>query len=120
MRIFGLGINIVEKERFQIVSRNGVAPFLDYSFTTEEKKYLETSQDKVEASSTLFAIKEAFIKAASGHINLRDIKKINIKSINNKYSITYEENDFLKNKQCWITTNVFPDYTIASVTIVTA
>ncbi|OLS38961.1 hypothetical protein BTR22_04785 [Alkalihalophilus pseudofirmus] len=114
MKIFGLGVDIVDMNRVQ------QPHVIEQSFTTDEQRYLETSVDKVKDSSVLFAVKEAFIKAASGHVSFSDLKKVSVKPIDNNYFISYDENDFMKNKQCWITANVFPDYTIASVTIVTA
>ncbi|MDV2886398.1 4'-phosphopantetheinyl transferase superfamily protein [Alkalihalophilus pseudofirmus] len=112
MRIIGLGVDIIDRE---LVLKPHV---INHSFSLEEQRYLEASIDKLKDSSIIFAIKEAFMKAASGYVSLGDLKKVNVRANNDAYSILYEEGSFMNDKQCWITTNVFPEYTIASVTIV--
>ncbi|KMJ55942.1 hypothetical protein AB685_24635 [Bacillus sp. LL01] len=117
MKVFGLGVDIVDRERVErLTCKGSITCFIEKWLSTDERKYLETTTNKVELFSIIFSIKEAFIKASSGHVKLKDIKKIRVVMSEGAYSVSYD--DFLKNKHCWITTNVFPNYTISSVTIV--
>ncbi len=62
---FGLGIDVVELERFTHTLKRGGTAFLDRVFTPLEQDYANRHQDPVPHLAARFAAKEAIIKAMS-------------------------------------------------------
>lgn len=63
MRILGVGIDIVEVERFRSAVRKGKDRFLGRIFSKRELAELKKRRDPAEGLAARFAVKEAVIKA---------------------------------------------------------
>lgn len=80
MRIFGIGIDVVEVARFaNSIERHG-EPFLDKIFTPQERTYCEAQKNPVIHYAARFAAKEAAAKALGtgfgAHAGLHDLEVI--------------------------------------------
>lgn len=80
MAIIGVGIDIVDIERFKkILSKETGADFIQRFFSENEIRYCEKFSEKNQHYAVRFAAKEAFIKA-SGLVNLalKEISTVNL------------------------------------------
>ncbi|MCM3489977.1 hypothetical protein M3689_11720 [Alkalihalophilus marmarensis] len=111
MKILGLGINIIERADI---------PLNESSYIKGEWGNVQTSIGEDVDLSTIISIKEAFLKASSDYLTSVDLTKVVVEARDHSYHISFHDSDFLVNKQCWITTRAYPEYTIASVTLVSA
>ncbi|ERN52037.1 hypothetical protein [Alkalihalophilus marmarensis] len=111
MKILGLGVNIIERANI---------PPKENDFIIGEWDIVKTSVDEEVDSSIIASIKEAFLKASSDYLTSVDLPKVVVEARGHSYHISIQGSDYLDNKQCWITTGAYPEYTIASVTVVSA
>ncbi len=78
MACFGLGIDIVDVEKFsRILEKRGMR-LLERVFTPEERRYCDQKTSRGQSYSARFAAKEAFLKALGeglrGGLRWRDIE----------------------------------------------
>ncbi|MBI2901582.1 MAG: holo-ACP synthase [Planctomycetes bacterium] len=78
--IIGVGIDLVEVERFKAVMRRRGERFLERIFTAGERKYCEGKMHRLAHYTARFAAKEAILKALgtgwSGGIHWTDIEVV--------------------------------------------
>jgi holo-[acyl-carrier protein] synthase len=76
--ITGIGIDLVELDRFRAASRRHGARFLDRLFTRQERRYCQGKWNPVAHYAARFAAKEAVLKALgtgwSGGIRWTDVE----------------------------------------------
>lgn len=75
---FGIGIDIVEINRFREKSFDGNKKFYKKIFTDAEIEYCLNSKDPYESFSAKFAVKESVIKAIDKQINMSEILTENV------------------------------------------
>ena len=80
MRIFGIGIDVVEVARIEdAIGRHG-EPFLQRIFTAGEREYCESRKHPALHYAARFAAKEAAVKALGtgigAHASLRDLEVV--------------------------------------------
>ena len=80
MRVFGIGIDIVEVERIASAIQRHGEPFLTKIFTAAERAYCESRKQSAMHFAVRFAAKEAVSKALGtgigGHAGLLDLEVI--------------------------------------------
>jgi holo-[acyl-carrier protein] synthase len=78
--IFGLGIDLVELERFKAAMKRQGEPFLKRLFTPAERRYCEGKWNRFAHYTARFAAKEAVLKALgtgwSGGIRWTDVEVV--------------------------------------------
>ena len=125
MSIIGIGVDIVNNNRFKKLVKN--KKFIDRIFTDNERKSSVKFKNKLNYFSKRFAAKEAFSKATglgiSKNLNFRDIEIKNNKKgkplINlNKFTINYLKKKFkAKSFQTNLSLSDEKNYSIAYVII---
>ncbi len=118
MKILGIGIDIVKKERIRNIFNKYKDKFIKRILNSKEINLLEIKKDKIEFISKCFALKEATAKAIGTGFRKKIIPK-NIIVKNNKLGkpIIKIENFKLKNKKIYATISHEKDNTIALVII---
>ena len=78
--IFGVGIDLVELDRFKAAMKRQGAPFLEKLFTPAERRYCEGKWNRIAHYTARFAAKEAVLKALgtgwSGGIHWTDVEVV--------------------------------------------
>tara|TARA_B100000035_G_C20604488_1_gene381142 strand:- start:129 stop:515 length:387 start_codon:yes stop_codon:yes gene_type:complete len=100
MSIIGIGIDIVDNNRFKKLIKN--KKFLKRVFTSSEQKSSVKLKNKVNFFSKRFAAKEAFSKATgfgiSKNLHLKDIDIKNNKKGKPKIELNKKTSSYLKKK----------------------
>ena len=100
MSIIGIGVDIVNNNRFKKLIKN--KHFLKKVFTTKEQKSSQSIKNKINFYSKRFAAKEAFSKATgfgiSQNLYFKDIEIKNNKKGKPTININKSTSDYLKKK----------------------
>jgi holo-[acyl-carrier protein] synthase len=90
--ILGVGIDLVEIERFKSALRRHGDRLLEKVFTPEEREYCESRMNRIAHYTARFAGKEAVLKALgtgwSGGIAWTDVNIVHVKSGNAEVSLS--------------------------------
>ena len=101
MRVFGIGIDVVEVERIASAIQRHGEPFLAKLFTTGEREYCESRKNPAMHYAARFAAKEAVSKALGtgigGNAGLLDMEIIHDPSGAPKIHLTGSAEKFSKN-----------------------
>ncbi len=78
MRIFGIGIDVIEVERIATAIQRHGEPFLAKIFTPAEREYCDSMKNPAQHYAARFAAKEAVVKALGtgigGNAGLHDLE----------------------------------------------
>ena len=122
MKIFGLGVDIVQNKRFRLLVKNKL--FLSRTFGQNELKFSKKKKiNKVNYFSKRFAAKEAFVKSLGtgfrDNLNFKDIEILNNKAGKPYYQKTKKINNIvyklykIKNYNLFLSISDEKDYSIA-------
>jgi len=122
MKIFGLGVDIVQNKRFRLLVKNKL--FLSRTFGQNELEFSKKKKiNKVNYFSKRFAAKEAFVKSLGtgfrDNLNFKDIEILNNKAGKPYYQKTKKINNIvyklykIKNYNLFLSISDEKDYSIA-------
>ena len=121
MKILGIGVDIIESKRINILIKN--SKFINRIYSTKELKHSFFSKDKTSYFSKRFAAKESFAKALGTgfrkNLNFKDIEIVNDKMgkpyyVKTKKIINLVQKNFkVKNFNCFLSISDEKEYSTA-------